>query len=151
LAAQQALKDRAARLLVKPISGTLRPASGAVIFEKAYKVAVNDQGLEALTMVRGDGGDNMVKLRVKGKEYGIGTKQGEWQTGRLAWANMAEQPIASSGAWSTVDTFLAKVVFSETPFILNLSLKFSGDTVQIDREMNVGGGPKPAAIAGKIE
>ena len=137
--------------MVKPISGTLRPASGAVIFDKPYKVATNDQGLESLTMIRGDGGDNTIKLKVKGAEHTIGLKQGEWQKSRMAWGNFVEQPAASSGAWTTVDTFVAKVVFYETPFILNLTLKFNGDTVQVDREMNVGGGPKPAAVTGKIE
>ena len=43
------------------------------------------------------------------------------------------------------------MVFHETPFILNLTLKFNGDTVQVDREMNVGGGQKPAPVTGKIE
>ena len=151
LAAKQALTDRLARLMVKPISGTLRPASGAVIFDKPYKVAANDQGVEAITIVRGDGGDSTLKLKVKGAERAIGLKQGEWQLGRLAWGNLEEQPAAASGAWTTVDTYVTKIVFYETPFILNLTLKFSGDTVQIDREMNVGGGPKPAAVTGKIE
>ena len=151
LAAQQALKDRLAKLVVKPITGTLRPASGAVMFDQAYKVAANDQGLEAVTMVRGDGGDNTLKLRVKGKEYPFGFKQGEWQKGTLAWGNFDEQPAAGSGAWTTVDTFVSRITFYETPFILNLTLKFSGDTVQVDREMNVGGGPKPASVTGKIE
>jgi CubicO group peptidase (beta-lactamase class C family) len=151
LAAKQALTDRLAKLMVKPISGTLRPASGAVMFDKPYKVPANDQGLEAITIVRGDGGDSTLKLKVKGTERAIGLKQGEWQAGRLAWGNLAEQPAAASGAWTTVDTYVTKVVFYETPFILNLTLKFNGDTVQIDREMNVGGGPKPAAVTGKIE
>jgi CubicO group peptidase (beta-lactamase class C family) len=151
LAAKQALADRLAKLVVKPISGTLRPASGAVMFDKPYKVATNDQGLEAITIVRGDGGDSTLKLKVKGTERAIGLKQGEWQTGRMAWGNLVEQPAAASGAWTTVDTYITKIVFYETPFILNLTLKFNGDTVQVDREMNVGGGPKPAAVTGKIE
>ena len=151
LAAKQALTDRLAALMVKPITGTLRPASGAVIFDKPYKVATNDQGLEALTMIRGDGGNNTIRLKVKGAEHTVGLKQGEWQNSRIAWGNLPDQPAASSGAWSTVDTFVAKVVFYETPFVLNLTLKFNGDTVNVDREMNVGGGPKPAAVTGKIE
>jgi hypothetical protein len=151
LAARQALTDRLAKLMVKPISGTLRPASGAVMFDKPYTVAANDQGLEAITIVRGDGGDSTLKLKVKGTERAIGLKQGEWQTGRMAWGNLVEQPAAASGAWTTVDTYITRIVFYETPFILNLTLKFNGDTVQVDREMNVGGGPKPAAVTGKIE
>ena len=151
LTAKQALTERLAKLIVKPISGTLRPASGAVIFDKAYKVAANDQGVEAITIVRGDGGDSTLKLTVKGTERAIGLKQGEWKTGRMAWGNLVEQPAAASGAWTTVDTYVTRIVFYETPFVLNLTLKFNGDTVQVDREMNVGGGPKPAAVTGKIE
>ena len=52
---------------------------------------------------------------------------------------------------TAADTYVTRIVFYETPFILNLTLTFNGDTVQIDREMNVGGGPKPAAVTGKIE
>jgi len=98
LAAKQALADRLAKLMVKPQFGTLSPASGAVIFEKPYVVPTNDAGLEALTIVRGDGGQNTLKLKVKGKEYSVGLKQGEWQTGMLAWANMPEEPV---GDWYT--------------------------------------------------
>ena len=88
---------------------------------------------------------------MKGTERAIGLKQGEWKIGRMAWGNLVDQPAAASGAWTTVDTYVTKIVFYETPFVLNLTLKFNGDTVQIDREMNVGGGPKPAAVTGKIE
>ena len=41
-------------------------------------------------------------------------------------------------------------ILNETPFLLTLTLKFNGDTVQIDREMNVGGGAKPAPVTGKV-
>jgi beta-lactamase family protein len=150
LAAKQALADRLAKLMVKPQFGTLSPASGAVIFEKPYVVPTNDAGLEALTIVRGDGGQNTLKLKVKGKEYSVGLKQGEWQTGMLAWANMPEEPVGASGAWTTVDTYTARLAFYETPFLLTLTLKFNGDTVSIDREMNVGGAPKPTPVTGKV-
>ena len=68
----------------------------------------------------------------------------------LAWANMPEEPVGASGAWTTVDTYTTRLVFYETPFLLTLTLKFNGDTVSIDREMNVGGAPKPAPVTGKV-
>ena len=151
LAAQQALKEKLAKLMVKPQYGTMSPSSGAVIFDKPYVVPANDQGLESLTVVRGDGGQNTLKLKVKGTEHALGFKQGEWQKGRLAWGNFAEMPAAGSGAWTAVDTYVARIAFYETPFLLTVTLKFNGPTVQIDREMNVGGGPKPAAVTGKVE
>ena len=98
-----------------------------------------------------NGGQNTLTLKVKGTEHRLGLKQGEWQKGRLAWGNFAEMPAAASGAWTAVDTYVARIAFYETPFVLTLSLKFNGQTVQIDREMNVGGGPKPAAVVAKVE
>jgi hypothetical protein len=151
LAAQQALKEKLAKLMIKPQYGTMSPASGAVVFDKPYVVPANDQGLESLTVVRGDGGQNTLKLKVKGAEHSVALKQGEWQKGTMAWGNFAAQPVAASGAWTAVDTYQARLAFYETPFLLTLSLKFNGQTVQIDREMNVGGGPKPAAVTGKVE
>jgi hypothetical protein len=87
---------------------------------------------------------------VKGTEHSLGLKQGEWQKGRLAWGNFTEMPAAASGAWTAVDTYVARIAFYETPFLLTLTLKFNGDTVSIDREMNVGGAPKPTPVTGKV-
>ena len=65
---------------------------------------------------------------------------------------MTEQPAAASGAWTGDDTFKAKVCFYETPFIITLSLKFSGDQLTLDSASNVGfGPPKHPQLIGKSE
>ena len=87
---------------------------------------------------------------MKGKNTAFGLKRGEWQTGMLAWGNMAECRWARAAPGPTVDTYTSRLVFYETPFLLTLTLKFNGDTVSIDRDMNVGGAPKPTPVTGKV-
>jgi len=50
-------------------------------------------------------------------------------------------PVAASGAWTDPDTLTVKDCFHETPFCATLSLRFAGDALVLDREMNVGFGP----------
>ena len=57
--------------------------------------------------------------------------------------SMADVPyaVAASGAWTDDDTFTVKACFHETPFCATLGLRFAGDALVLDREMNVGFGP----------
>ena len=55
-------------------------------------------------------------------------------------ALLPEQPAAASGAWTADDTFTAKICFYETPFIIKVNLKFSGDQLLFNSESNVGFG-----------
>ena len=65
---------------------------------------------------------------------------------------MPEQPVAAAGAWTTDDTYTAKICFFETPFVVTIRLKFSGGEVRLESETNVGFGPtKAAALVGKVE
>ena len=68
--------------------------------------------------------------RFNGVEQRIVCGRGVWQKGRAAWGRLREQPVAASGAWTEDDTFTAKLCFYETPFILTVRLKFSGDELR---------------------
>jgi hypothetical protein len=58
--------------------------------------------------------------------------------------------VAASGAWSDDTTFVGKLCFYETPYIVTVTLKFAGDEVRISSEANVGFGPtREAALVGK--
>jgi hypothetical protein len=49
--------------------------------------------------------------------------------------------VAATAAWSDPDTLSVKACFHETPFCATLGLRFAGDALVLDREMNVGFGP----------
>jgi len=111
----------------------------------------NARKLEAITL-ESDGKDGAVTLvaRFDGVERRIACGRGKWQKGRAAWGPLAEQPAAASGAWAEDDTFTAKLCFYETPFIVTIQLRFSGEELRYSAEANVGFGPtKESPLVGK--
>ena len=90
----------------------------------------DDQGA-GVTLVVGSGG----------AQHKIRCGRGKWEKGRLAIGTFADQPAAASGAWTSDDTYKARICFYETPFRITLTLKFSDDQLRCDVESNVGFGP----------
>ena len=75
-----------------------------------------------------------------------------WRKGRLAWGRLEEQPAAASGAWTSENTFTARLCFYETPFVATVKLTFDGDEVRCASETNVGFGPtKDPTLVGKAQ
>jgi hypothetical protein len=49
--------------------------------------------------------------------------------------------VAAGGAWTSDNAYATRLCFHETPYYLNVSLRFSGDEVVVDSEYNVAFGP----------
>jgi hypothetical protein len=65
---------------------------------------------------------------------------------------LPEQPAAASGGWTSDDTFNTKLCFYETPFIVTVQLKFTGDEVKCSLDPNVAlGSAKAFQLTGKAE
>ncbi len=85
--------------------------------------------------------------RSDGQEYRVPFGMGAWRRGgrlpmgRSRLQENATSPVAATGAWTDDDTLVLKACFHETPFCATLSLRFAGDALVLDREMNVGFGP----------
>ena len=119
---------------------------------KKYTFPENDAKLEAMTLESGKDGAVTLVARVGGAEHRIACGSGEWKKGRAAWARLPEQPAGAAGAWTSADTFTAKVCFTETPFVATIRLKFAGNELRCESEWNVGFGPtKLAPLVGKSE
>ena len=134
---------------------SLRPAEGTgtppISLGKRYVFPENEQKLEAISL-ESEGREGPVTLiaRIAGSDQRIVCGRGAWQKGKFAWAKLAEQPAAASGAWTGDDTFTAKLCFYETPFTHTLKLKVAGDELNCSAEANVGfGSTKEAQLTGK--
>jgi hypothetical protein len=93
-----------------------------------------------------------LSIRSGGAEQRIACSRGAWQKCRVAWGLLPEQPAAASGAWTGDGTFTAKFCFYETPFIVSVRLKFSGNELRLSSESNVGFGPtNEPPLVGKAE
>jgi CubicO group peptidase (beta-lactamase class C family) len=132
----------------KPTSPTARRVSGRV-----YELPKNDDGIEAVSVELGK--EPTLAVRSGGREYRVPVGLGEWRRGgalpmgRSRLMEQPEYPVAAAGAWTDDDTFTVKACFHETPFCATLGLRFAGDALVFDREMNVGFGPtKRATLVG---
>jgi CubicO group peptidase (beta-lactamase class C family) len=142
------LETTLAALTLRPQDGSGSPAKVA---NKTYTFPANERKLEAITLQSDDKGENVTLLvKLAGVEQKIECGRNGWKKGRVAFGMLSEQPAAASGAWTTDDTFKAKICFYETPFIVTLSLKFNGDELLFDSQSNVGfGSTKQSQLIGK--
>ena len=98
-----------------------------------------------------DGGDTSLILRRNGNEQRVTCGGREWVKGRMFFRGTSEQTVAACGAWTADDTFAAKVCFRETPHCVTLRLKFSGEQLVLDSEMNVDFGPtRQPQLTGRV-
>jgi CubicO group peptidase (beta-lactamase class C family) len=129
------------------------PGSPVKLSGKKYVFGDNPRKLEAITL-ESDGKEGPVTLvvRTAGVEQRIVCGHGAWHKGRAAWRPLPTQPMAAGGAWTADDTFTAKLCFYETPFIITVSLKSSGDELRCNVETNVSFGPtRQPELVGKHE
>jgi len=150
LGARNKLEHTLTHLSLRPPAGSGSPAGTS---GKRYVFPANERKLEAISL-ESDGKGDVVTLvaRFDGLEQRIACGQGAWRKGRVGWGPLSEQPAAASGAWTGDDTFTAKVCFYETPFIVTIGLKLSGEQLQIDSQSNVGFGPtKQPRLVGKAD
>ena len=124
----------------------------AQVIGQKFVFPANDRKLESVTVENGAGDTTAIIARIAGEERRINCGRGMWTKGRLAWASFPERPAAATGAWTEDNTFTAKVCFYETPFVISLRMKFSGNELRLQSEPNVGfGRPKEEELIGKAE
>jgi CubicO group peptidase (beta-lactamase class C family) len=135
-----------ARLQAKLGSLALRPQAGRPTSPLARQVSnvmfelpKNDDGLEAVGLDAR--AEPALVLRHGGRERRVPVGVGAWRRGGTLPVAGVEQPAAATGAWTSDDTFAAKVCLYETPFCATLNLWFTGRALVLDQEMNVGFGP----------
>lgn len=135
--AGQKLRQKLTELTVRLPEGIGEPTKFS---GKKYEFPANDLKLETIALERAaDGGHETLVTRVDGVEQRIVCGRGKWHEGLVAWGPLVQQPAATAGGW-TNDAFTAKICFYETPFIVTVRLKFSGDELTLNSESNVGFG-----------
>jgi lysophospholipase L1-like esterase len=144
-AASKHLLSKLQGLTLQPISGTTETRSA---LGKTYYFPQNRAKLESIRLERQEETTSWV-AQIDGKERCLAFRPAVWQKSRVAWGLFPEQPGATTGAWTSKDTFTAKICYYETPFILTMRLAFSGDEVRLNAETSVGFGPtKQAELVG---
>jgi len=149
---QKRLKDTLAKLTLRWPEGAATSPMAAKLSGKEFHFPANNQKLETLKFEPGvNGHATTFTLRMNGTEHRIVCGHKNWERGRLAYGSQKEQPIAASGAWTT-DAYTARLCFYETPTILTVNLRPSGDELAYDAEYNVAFGPtKQPQLTGRVQ
>jgi hypothetical protein len=139
------LAKKLASLALRPPAGRPTSAAAARVSPRLYELPKNDEGIEAIGVEFG--AEATLAVRSGGRDYRVPVGLGEWRRGgRLPMpsstlVSAADLPVAASGAWTEQDTFTIKACYYETPFCATLGLRFAGDALVFDQDMNVGFGP----------
>lgn len=157
-AGRQELKEKLARLEVRPAQGSATTTLAGKILNRRFVFPSNDQKIESLTLLSSDGGQTLaLTAKMDGKELTIPCGHREWKRGRAPLlggrlAQFPDEPMAGTFAWSPDDTCVIKLCAYETPFHTTLTLKFDGDQVTLNSEANVAFGPtKRPQLIGRVE
>ncbi|MGD0539034.1 MAG: serine hydrolase [Verrucomicrobiota bacterium] len=151
--AQNALRQKLASLKLRPPAGSATTPRLAPINGRQYVFPANDQRLESLTLQAADGREAVTLLaRVGGVEQRLVCGYGDWVKGQFPLGIGPAQPAAGAGAWTTEDTYTAKVHYYETPFCVTMTLRFTGDQLFLDWQRNVAFGPtRPPQLVGQAK
>jgi len=135
------LKDKLAGLSVPVQKGPESVVYQVGDVAATYTFRENDQKLESLRLNAGSKvGTVEIVSKINGAERKLICGAGEWKKGTWAFGTGQEQLVAASGAWTDLNTFTAKIVLTETPFIATLTFKFADGKLEYEAKRNVGFG-----------
>jgi CubicO group peptidase (beta-lactamase class C family) len=135
------LKQTLAGLKVRMPRGSASSPTASRVSGKRYDFPTNDRKMEAMTVEFESNGNATLVIKQNGIEQKIACGKDAWKKGQLAYGDWPSQPVAVSGAWTTPDTYTAKICFYEEPFILTVNLNYSDNRLLFDSELNVFFGP----------
>jgi CubicO group peptidase (beta-lactamase class C family) len=156
--AQEALTHKLASLTLPVPAGAEQSPRAAAVSGKTYVFPENEQGIETVRLDFAAGNPTLTFKDTEGT-HPIPLGLGRWLRGTTTFRKRIshmwdadQQGMAASGAWTDTDTFMAKLCFDETPFIITARLKFDGDKLILDMDHNQRWGEKHRPqIVGRVE
>lgn len=136
-AAQEALGRRLVTLALPTQPGDPTSPAAVELAGHSYRARPNERGIERVRCdFREDGAT--VTFSDKEGEHRIDCGYGVWRRGTTP---IERGSVAASGAWTDETTYIARIYYYETPFLLTLTLRFNDGTVTLIGEQNVSFGP----------
>ena len=143
------LSEKLAGLTLAAQTGRAASPTAAKVAGRRYVFAANKETIESIELdPASDSHGVTIAERVAGADERIACGQGTWLKGTVP-AESGPVPVAASGAWSSDDTYSAKVCKYQTPFVTTMDMRFSGDTLILETEDNVGLDGTPAFASGR--
>ena len=152
------LQGELAHLEVSPARGAATAAQSRKFLNRKYAFPANERNLQGLTLASSDGGKTLTLV------FEQGGQEMRFASGYRAWeksnaplfndkmAQFAGEPFGGTFAWLDDNTCTLKLCAVNTPYHLQMTLKFSGDQVTLDAEANVAfSAAKQPQLTGRAE
>ena len=141
-AALAALRERLAGLGLSMPAGE-PSALAADVSGRRYAMAQNALGVSAVTLDFAGASPSLAIEDADGL-HTLTVGSGQWARQRTGYRkhinelfDTPEQGVAVSGAWSADNTFVARIVFNETPYTMTTTFAFEGEQVRVNSTYNV--------------
>jgi dipeptidyl aminopeptidase/acylaminoacyl peptidase/CubicO group peptidase (beta-lactamase class C family) len=140
-AAQEALTQRLKSLTLAGPQGQFGSPLLSRVSGRTYAVEPNELNVESVSFDFRDDGCLLTTRDDKG-EHQVACGGGTWKKGTTTLMGDKEpQPVAANGIWTSDDTYVTTLCFTESPFRLTMTCHFAEDRLTLDSKLNVGFGP----------
>jgi CubicO group peptidase (beta-lactamase class C family) len=131
-----ALQKKLSNLTLSVVDGEKSSPLARSVSGKKILFTANDQDLKDMVCDFSENEGSLTLVRENASSilpFGIGTLI----KSSLNLPMGAGQPVSSSGAWITDDSFLIRIYLYETPYYINYKVTFNAGEVTVDESMNV--------------
>jgi hypothetical protein len=139
-AGEKALRERLAGLGLAPAPGDWTNATARQIDGKIFTLAAPDGKTAEMSLQFGTENATLVFKSERGA-HRLECGYGCWCRGRTTLRGPQEEAVASSGAWMDDQTWVAKLCFYQTPYMVTVTCRFEGREVSVEGRQNVSFGP----------
>ncbi len=130
-----ALEQRLASLTLSPVVGNPESPVAAQASGRRYTFRPNKQQIKAVTLSFAAEGCTLTVTDQFG-EHQIACGYGAWRLGETGLGFGETTRVATSGAWTSADTFTIQLVFYLTPFCPRITCRFDGDRLHFQHVAN---------------
>ncbi|HEX2861358.1 MAG TPA: serine hydrolase [Lacunisphaera sp.] len=148
-AALAALRARLGSLSLPVVAGAATSSVASRVSGRTFALAPNDSAIDSVGLDFAADGTATLRARLSGRDETVPVGNGRWVRGKFPLNPGSTQPVAASGAWTADDTYTVHLAEYRTPFIATWQLKFAGNRVTLQRDINVGpNAGKPVSFEG---
>jgi len=149
--ALSALNDKLKDLAISTVDGQENAELGNEISGKTYKIEENQQQIDEISFNL-NGNEKVITLTIEGNDQEIPIGYHTMLKGQMNIARLGNVAVASSGAWTSENTYRATMYNYESPHAITFDFTFDKDKLFIDTKYNVTfGGSNQPQMKGTLE
>jgi hypothetical protein len=130
------LNRKLEQLAIHPAQGEETSTTASSVSGRRFILEPNGMGMQSVTFDF-DQVPHVIKIVSQAGEPSFKVGYQQMEMGRLKGSQWISEKIAASGAWITPETYGVKLVYYETPYMVDFEFDFSGNSVTWDTRLNV--------------